>query len=264
MCRLGLASHVQADLSAEDVLFALDYGVNFLNWAGDADTEGQPDAFSEGISVLGDRREEVVICVQFGSRTAHEAAGELSSLLGKLRTNYIDILTLYYVERLDEWQELIAPNGALAYCRAAQKEGCVRQIGITSHQRPLAAEMARSGLIDVLMIRYNAAHRGAEREVFPVSDELAMPVIAYTATRWGALARPTPSDPPGFLVPAAPDWYRFVLQSPSVAVVLAAPYSRSELEQDLAVLGQGPLSAEEYEALAQHGDRVRKHAGNFP
>ena len=62
------------------------------------------------------------------------------------------------------------------------------------------------------MIRYNAAHRGAEREVFPVTDALGLPVIAYTALRWGGLLRPTPDDPPGFVVPPAPAWYRFVLQ----------------------------------------------------
>src|SRR5262245_19015779 len=34
VCRLGLASHVQAALTPDDVLHALDCGVNFLNWAG--------------------------------------------------------------------------------------------------------------------------------------------------------------------------------------------------------------------------------------
>ena len=45
------------------------------------------------------------------------------------------------------------------------------------------------------MIRYNAAHRGAERDLFPVTEALGMPVIAYTALRWRALMQPTPSDP---------------------------------------------------------------------
>src|SRR5204862_2309191 len=99
----------------------------------------------------------------------------------------------------------------------------VRRLGLTTHQRPLAAEIAGSGMLDLLMLRYNAPHRGAEREVFPVTDALGMPVIAYTALRWGALLRPTPDDPPGFVVPGAAAWYRFVLQAPSVAVVVAAP-----------------------------------------
>src|SRR4029453_15953577 len=121
-----------------------------------------------------------------------------------------------------------------------------------------------SGLLDTLMLRYNAAHRGAEREVFPVTDELGLPIIAYTALRWGALLRPTPEDPPGFAVPAAPAWYRFALQSPSVGVVLAAPHHRAEIDEDLTVLDTGPLPAHEYERLAEHGRRVRKHGGGFP
>ena len=149
--------------------------------------------------------------------------------------------------------------------RAARRDGAVRRLGLTTHQRPLAADAARSGLLDALMVRYNAAHRGAEHEVFPVTDALGLPVIAYTALRWGALLEPTPDDPPGFRVPRAPDWYRFVLQSRSVAVVLAAPQNRAELDEDLEVLrAPGPLSDREYARLAEHGERVRRHAGRFP
>jgi hypothetical protein len=105
----------------------------------------------------------------------------------------------------------------------------------------------------------------AEQEVFQVTGALAMPVIAYTALRQGALLRPTPDDPPGFVVPPAPAWYRFVLQGPSVAVALMAPDNRAELEEDLSVLVPGgPLLPEEYRRLAEHGRRVRGHAGGFP
>jgi aryl-alcohol dehydrogenase-like predicted oxidoreductase len=115
------------------------------------------------------------------------------------------------------------------------------------------------------MIRYNAAHRGAEQQVFPLTDGLQMPVVVYTCLRWGALLGPTPDDPTGFVVPRAPAWYRFALQSPSVTVALMAPDNRAELEEDLTVLdAAGPLSAQEYEPLAAHGRRVRRHAGTFP
>src|SRR5262249_33639773 len=109
------------------------------------------------------------------------------------------------------------------------------------------------------------AHRGAEREIFPVTDSLGIPVITYTALRWGALLRSTPADPPGFQVPPAPDWYRFVLNSPSAAVTLAAPSTPAELDLDLTVLqATGPLSASEYARLADHGERVRLSSGKFP
>ena len=265
VCRLGLASHGQTAITPDDVLYAIERGINFLNWPGQADSPGGADAFSEAIASLGRRRDSLVVCVQFGARGAAEAAEELQSILATLRTDYVDVLTLYYVEKVEEWQQLSAPGGALEYCRQAKQDGRVRRVGLTSHQRRLAAEMVWGGGLDALMIRYNAAHRGAEREVFPTSDALGKPVIAYTALRWGALLRPTPDDPPGLVVPAASDWYRFVLSSPSVAVALAAPHTRAELEQDLEVLGAtGPLPPHEYARLAEHGDRVRLHAGRFP
>jgi predicted aldo/keto reductase-like oxidoreductase len=265
VCRLGLASRGESALSPDDVLGALERGVNFLNWPGEADTPGGPDAVSDAVASLGRRRESIAVCVQFGARTAGDAAAELRSILATLRTDYIDVLTFYYVETREEWRSLIGPGGALEYGRAAKRDGVLRALGITSHQRPLAAEIAQSGLLDVLMIRYNAAHRGAEREVFPVTDAMQMPVIAYTALRWGALLQPTRGDPPGFLVPRAPDWYRFVLQSRSVAVALAAPHDRVELEEDLSVLHDtGPMTPEEFARLVEHGERVRRHAGRFP
>jgi aryl-alcohol dehydrogenase-like predicted oxidoreductase len=185
--------------------------------------------------------------------------------LAQLRTDYIDVLTFYYVEERAEWQQIIGPGGSMEFCAAAQREGRVRMLGVTSHQRPLAAEMAASGLLDMLMIRYNAAHRGAETEIFPVTTACGLPVVVYTCLRWEALLRPTPDDPPGFVVPPAPAWYRFALQHPAATVALMAPENRAELDEDLQALRMGkPLPADEYEALAAHGQRVRRHAGSFP
>jgi predicted aldo/keto reductase-like oxidoreductase len=259
ICRLGLASRGNTGLTADDVLDAVNRGINFLNWC------GTPNPFAQALAELGPRRAKVMICVQFEARTSSDARAELAHILRELRTDYLDALTFYYVEEPSEWRQLTEPGGALEYCRAAQRDGAVRLLGLTSHQRPLAAEVARSGLLDFLMIRYNAAHRGAETDVFPVTEARGMPVVVYTCLRWGALLRGTPDDPAGFVAPRAPAWYRFALQSASVAVALMAPENRAELEDDLTVLAMpGPLPGEEYEHLADHGRRVRKHGGKFP
>jgi aryl-alcohol dehydrogenase-like predicted oxidoreductase len=259
VCRLGLASRGDGALTPDDIGAAIERGIDFLNWC------GAPDYLSQAIAGLGKRREEVVVCVQFEARTAADARIELDSILRELHSEYVDTLTFYYVEEAAEWDEIRGPGGALEYCAAAQQQGRVRLLGVTSHQRPLAAAIARSGLLDLLMIRYNAAHRGAETEIFPTTQELHVPVIAYTSLRWGALLRPTPDDPPGFVPPAAPAWYRFVLQNPAATIALANPENRDELQQDLEVLAaSAPLDAEEFDRLAEHGRRVRRHAGSFP
>jgi predicted aldo/keto reductase-like oxidoreductase len=259
ICRLGLATRGGGHLTVDDIYHAMDRGINFLNWP------GSPDALSRAIAGLGPRRKDVMVCVQFEARTADDAQRELASILRELGTDYVDVLTYYYVEEKSEWDQIIGPGGAHELCIKAKQAGQVRLIGVTCHQRPLAATLAGTGLLDLLMIRYNAAHRGAEQEVFPVTDSLGIPVVVYTCLRWGALMESTPDDPPGFVPPRAPMWYRFALQSPSVTVALMAPDNRAELDEDLAALeAAGALSAEEFALLAEHGTRVRRHAGTFP
>src|SRR4051794_10977527 len=101
VCRLGLASHGTTAITAGDVLHAVSRGVNVLNWI--AFAEGPPDdrAFPGAVAGLGRERDRVAVCVQFAARTAPEAAAELRSVLSALRSDYVDVLTLYYVERAE-------------------------------------------------------------------------------------------------------------------------------------------------------------------
>jgi aryl-alcohol dehydrogenase-like predicted oxidoreductase len=128
---------------------------------------------------------------------------------------------------------------------------------------PEAAEAGRYRL-DMLMIRYNAAHRGAEQDIFPTTVGRSMPVVTYTGLRWRALLAPTPDDPPGFRPPSAADCYRFCLAHPAVSVALMAPGNRSQLEENLRLLEdwRAPEPVES-EAMIAHGDRVHRHASEF-
>src|SRR5947209_18705083 len=68
VCRLGLASYGRTAITPEDVLSAVDRGVNFLNWQGLAEGPSDGDAFPAAISALGARPESGVVCAQFGAR----------------------------------------------------------------------------------------------------------------------------------------------------------------------------------------------------
>src|SRR5215471_8529265 len=95
VCRLGIASRGDSQPMPEDIHFAIEGGVNFLNWCGC----GYEDGMSQAISELGAKRNEVVVCVQFEARTAPEAKRELTSILKTLNSDYLDVLTFYYVEQ---------------------------------------------------------------------------------------------------------------------------------------------------------------------
>jgi aryl-alcohol dehydrogenase-like predicted oxidoreductase len=243
--------------------------VNYLNWC------GRPDGLSRAISDMDSAQQErVVVAWQMQASDGDGAAGELDAALEELGRGWVDVVTFYYVESEAEWASIASRGGALDAMQKAQSEGKVRLIGLTSHQRRLAASIARGDLgpadsggrpLDMLMLRYNAAHRGAEKEVFPSTNPLGLPVVVYTCLRWGALMEPTAEDPDGFQPPEAREWYRFALAHPSVAVAIAAPDGREELNHDLSLLDDWRAPSEaEYEELRSHGDRVYRNAGGFP
>ena len=53
--------------------------------------------------------------------------------------------------------------------------------------RSLAKQLAEDPRVEILMHRYNMAHRKAGEEVFPSAIRSKTPVVAFTATRWGTL-----------------------------------------------------------------------------
>lgn len=265
VCRLGLATRGNTHLRPDDVVYAIDRGVNYLNWS------GHPDGMSKAISGLGETRSNVVVACQFKARTADQARRELEWILHETGSDYLDIATFYYVESEAEWQEIIGPGGSWEALAEYKHSGALRMIGLTSHQRKLAANWidsrakdADTYYLDMLMIRYNAAHRGAEREVFPAASARNAPVVTFTGLRWRELLKPTPNDPPGFSPPSAAACYRFCLANPAVAVALTAPGNRKHLEANLSLLDDWHAPPrEKLEAIRQHGDRVHRHASEF-
>jgi aryl-alcohol dehydrogenase-like predicted oxidoreductase len=149
---------------------------------------------------------------------------------------------------------MFGKNGVLDELRQWKESGWVRFVGATAHDRSLARRLAADPRVDVLMHRFNMAHRKAAEEVFPAAARARTPVVAFTATRWGTLLEPVADwpDPP----PTASDCYRYCLAQPAVQVVLTAPRSLAELEQNLDVLALPPMNKQERDRWQRFGDLV--------
>lgn len=262
--RLGIATRGNTRLDPDDIHFAIERGVRYFNWC------ARPDGLSKAVAELGRRRRSIVFAAQLKARTADDAEREIDWILELTKSERLDVGTLYYVESEAEWRAITGPGGAWEAFDRRRRKGQLGMIGLTSHQRTLAArwvrELAPDGRrrLDMLMVRYNAAHTGAETDVFPVTSARRVPVVTFTGVRWRDLLRPTPDDPSGFRPPSAPDCYRFCLANPAVSVALAAPNGREELVEDLALLdlGEGPDNAW-MAAMRAHGRRVHRHAREF-
>jgi len=174
----------------------------------------------------------------------------LEGALRSLRTDYIDFFHIFWVGN-----GKLSPRTVDAL-QQFKREGKIRGIAVSTHARRYAGELVRKGVLDVLMMRYNAAHRGAEQEIFPHLAASQPGVVGYTATRWNFLLRHPRGWPEAERVPTAGDCYRFVLGNPHVHVVFTAPRNREQLRENLAEVARGPLSPEEMDFMRRFGDAV--------
>ena len=175
----------------------------------------------------------------------------LEKRLRQLGTDYIDVFLFLGVMKPKQFG-----HPELDEMRRFREEGKVRAIGISCHDRKFAGRLLAEGAIDVAMIRYNAAHRGAEEDIFPHVAAHDSGLVSYTATRWSCLLRRPRGWPATAPIPTADQCYRFVLSNPLVAVCLTAPSNEEHLQQNLAGLSKGPLSPEEMEFMRKFGDVV--------
>lgn len=249
--RLGLATHYGVE--GKDLEWALDQGVNYVFWT----PKARQVTASLKAALKRDRESVVVAC---GPTTAYFGGGIRNAcerLLKKLGTDYLDIFQIFWLGRTSAWTPAVID--ALVSLREA---GLVRAIGISTHDRQRAGRLAADSPLDLLMVRYNAAHPGAEQDIFPHLAKRNPAIVAYTATRWGGLLkRPKGWDGP---VMTAADCYRFCLSNPHVDLVLTGPKNRGELEENLTRLREkGPLSDPETRWIREYGGIVHRKSSRF-
>ena len=181
----------------------------------------------------------------------------LEKRLRQLGTDYIDVFLFLGVMKPKQFPDKVVEE----MCRF-REEGKVRAIGLSCHDRKFAGKLADQGTLDALMIRYNAAHRGAEQDIFPHLSAHNPGLVSYTATRWGYLLRRPKHWPKSEPIPTAGDCYRFVLSNDNVNVCLTAPRNLKQLRENLDAIKRGPLSADEMTYMRRFGDVVH-HVGKM-
>lgn len=182
----------------------------------------------------------------------------LEKRLRQLNTDYIDLFHFLGVPRARHFPPRVRDE-----LQAIREDPRVRGISISTHDRKLAGELAAQGALDAMMIRYNAAHPGAERDIFPHLQPHNPAVVSFTATRWRYLLRRPRGWPKDRPVPTAGQCYRFVLSNPNVHVCLTAPGDLRQFESNLAEIRQGPLPEDEMKFMREFGEAVHRRGHWF-
>ena len=240
---LGIGSSY--GVGARDLMRAFDRGLNFYFWG----LRRRGDFGSAIRTLARTHRDEMVVAIQSYTRVGWMMKGSVDRALKELEIDHVDLLCL-------GWWQSIPPPRILEAAFKLKESGKVRHVMISCHDRPQFEAMARVAGVDSIMVRYNAAHTGAEREVFPQIQGTGTGVLAFTATRWGSLVKPS-LTPEGERTPRGRDCYRFVLSNPHVHASLCGPKDAEELDEAMAALDEGPMSADEIAWMRRVGKAVR-------
>jgi len=242
--RLGLAANYGIDEAG--VRGALERGMNYLYLTPRGSMKRPLQ------QAIARDRDRIVIAAgptvgYFGGSVRRSA----ERLLKKLGTDYLDVFQLGWLGVGSAWTA--ATQRELVHLR---ESGKARALAVSIHDRPRAGKLAEDSPLDLLMIRYNAAHPGAERDIFPHLAKRQPGIVAYTATSWRKLLK-RPARWTGAQGPmTAGDCYRFCLSSPHVDVVLTGPASAQQLDENLAAIERGPLTSDEDRWMREFGAAV--------
>ena len=153
MFRLGLATNYGID--RQDLEWALDQGVNYVFWTPSPGTRKVTKSLRKIINR--DRRSLILASGPTTGYFGGSIRRACERLLNKLGTDYLDVFQLFWLGRGSVWSA-----STIKALVSLRESGMVRAIGVSIHDRKRAGLLAEDSPLDMLMIRYNAAHPGTE------------------------------------------------------------------------------------------------------
>ena len=253
--RMGIAGNYGIDSS--DVEWAAEQGANYWVWGASF------KKVTAGIKeVIRKNREKNVVALLGWGFFGWQVRQSIEKALRKLNTDYLDVFKLGWLGRTS-----IYSQGVVDSLLKLKQEGKIKAIGTSIHDRQRAGQLALDSELDLLMIRYNAKHTGAEEDIFPHLKKRNPAVVSYTALAWQQLINPVKgikvapypgSKEEAKIPPLTPELcYRFVLSNPHIHLVLTGPKNREQLMMNFRAMQQGALTPEELNWIRQYGKLIK-------
>ena len=150
---------------------AMAHGINFIDmYASDPTLRSHLGVALEG------RRDQWVIEGHIGSawkndqylrtRNVKEAKKSFEDLLVRLKTDYIDVGMIHYVDAWKDYEDVFQ-GPFLEYVLELKKQGKIHHVGLSSHNPEVALAAVKTGLIDVLLFSVNPCY-----DMLPPSEDV--------------------------------------------------------------------------------------------
>ena len=180
-----LERHPEAE-SVELMRYAADQGINIIDcWMPDPKSRDIIGKAMEGC------REKWIVQGHLGStwqngqyvrtRDMRHVVPAFEDLLTRLRTDYIDLGMIHYVDAQEDWDRLMSgKSDYLDYVLKLHRDGVIRHIGLSTHNPRIAKLAAQTDFIEMILFSINPAF-----DMHPATEELDNMFEEYDAALSG-------------------------------------------------------------------------------
>ena len=169
-----------------------DAGINMLDCF-----MSEPNVRSNLGNAIKGEREKWVIQGHLGSawkngryirtRNMAEVKEAFADLLTRFHTDYIDLGMIHFVDRLNDWEEVLS-CGFMDYMLELKAKGAIRHIGLSTHSAEIARLAVEHGAVEVLLFSLNPGYdllTEMPAEGTPVPDPNAPALLGMDPERAG-------------------------------------------------------------------------------
>ncbi|MEX1031566.1 MAG: aldo/keto reductase [Paenibacillaceae bacterium] len=160
---------VPLEQAKEALNYALDHGINYIDTA--AAYKNSEEIIGESIS---HRRQEFFLATKTGERSYEQAKAQIERSLVRMRTDYLDLVQVHYVNYVEEYKKIMGEKGAYEALLEAKKEGKIRFIGISGHRPDLLTRWISKGQFDQVLFHLSLVQPFALQELIPMAKKLGM------------------------------------------------------------------------------------------
>jgi L-galactose dehydrogenase len=186
---------IDASEGKRAVHLAIDRGITFFDTA---PYYGRKLSESRLGEALEGHRQEVILCTKLGRYdkqdfdfSAARVASSIDESLGRLRTDYVDLLIAHDIEFGDR-EQIIAET--IPAMRQVQAQGKARFIGISGLPLRILADVAERARVDFVLsyCRYTLLNRDLDRWLTPIVQKYNLGLILAAPVHMGILTSQGP------------------------------------------------------------------------
>jgi predicted aldo/keto reductase-like oxidoreductase len=149
--------------------------------------------------------------------------------LKQMRVKNIDIYHLHNVSNFEQYEKVMASQGAFVGLKRARDEGLIDHIGISSHNLNVLEKALEDGNFEVIMACYSFLEPDAAQKVFTLAREKDVGVLAMKPFSGGVIEEAGPA-------------LRYVLSTPDIVPIPGSEALEKAKENWKIYTEGGPLS----------------------